>query len=70
MDFEKKLKNLETIVSKMESGELSLDDSLKNFENGVSIARECHEQLAKAEKKVQELVSVDAKGKATTKDFN
>jgi len=45
MDFEKKLKNLETIVSKMESGELSLDDSLKNFESGVSIARECHECL-------------------------
>ena len=69
MDFEKKLKNLEDIVNKMESGELSLDDSLKNFEKGVSLARECHDQLNKAEQKVQELVSVDAKGAAKTKDF-
>ena len=69
MNFEKKLKNLEEIVAKMESGDLSLDDSLKSFEKGVSLARECHKELDAAEKKVQQLVSVDAKGNVETKDF-
>ena len=69
MNFEKRLKSLEEIVAKMESGEMSLDDSLKSFEKGVSLARECHTELSAAEKKVQELISVDEKGKAKTKDF-
>ncbi len=69
MDFEKKLKSLEQIVTKMESGDLSLDESLKSFEKGVSLARECHSQLDEAEKKVQQLMSIDADGNAKTKDF-
>ncbi len=69
MNFEKKLKSLEDLVTKMESGELSLDESLKSFEKGVSLARECHQELSAAEKKVQELVGVDENGEAITKDF-
>lgn len=69
MDFEKKLSRLEELVGKMESGDLSLEDSLKFFEEGVKLSRECNAQLAAAEQKVKVLLSVDAGGKAVTEDF-
>ncbi len=69
MDFEKKLSRLEEIVSKMESGDLSLEDSLKSFEEGVKLSRECNQQLSQAEQKVKVLLSVDANGEAETDDF-
>lgn len=69
MDFEKKLNRLEEIVTKMESGDLSLDDSLKMFEEGVKLSRECNSQLADAEQKVKLLLSVDENGNAKTEDF-
>lgn len=69
MDFEKKLTRLEEIVAKMESGDLSLEDSLKFFEEGVKLSRECNSQLTQAEQKVKTLLSVDAAGKANTEDF-
>lgn len=69
MEFEKKLGRLEEIVSKMESGDLSLEDSLKMFEEGVKLSRECNTQLQAAEQKVKVLLSVDAQGQATTEDF-
>jgi exodeoxyribonuclease VII small subunit len=70
MDFEKKLGRLEEIVQKMEKGELSLEDSLKLFEEGVKISRECHVQLNDAEKKVKLLVSVKPDGEEVTEDFH
>ena len=48
---------LEVLVSKMESGDLSLEESLKAFEKGVNLTRFCQDQLQKAELKVQELNS-------------
>ena len=69
MDFEKKLNRLEEIVGKMETGELSLDDSLKMFEEGVKLSRECNSQLAQAEQKVKLLLNVDDEGNAKTEDF-
>lgn len=69
MDFEKKLARLEEIVAKMEAGDLSLEDSLKSFEEGVKLSRECTAQLSQAEQKVKLLLSVDASGVATTEDF-
>ncbi len=69
MDFEKKLGRLEEIVQKMEKGELALDESLKLFEEGVKLSRECHQRLNEAEAKVKVLVSIDAEGQAETKDF-
>ena len=69
MDFEKKLGRLEEIVGKMEAGDLALEDSLKLFEEGVKLSRECNTQLTEAEQKVKLLLSVDAQGKATTEDF-
>jgi exodeoxyribonuclease VII small subunit len=69
MDFEKKLARLEEIVAKMETGELSLEESLKSFEEGVRLSRECNGQLVQAEQKVKLLLSVDGVGQPVTEDF-
>lgn len=69
MDFEKKLGRLEDIVEKMETGELTLEDSLKLFEEGVKLSRECNVQLNEAEQKVKLLLGVDAEGNAIERDF-
>ena len=55
--FESAMEQLETLVSRMESGELSLEESLEAFEKGVHLTRFCQDQLQKAELKVQELNS-------------
>ena len=54
--FELSLKKLEDAVGKLESGELSLDDSLKVFEEGVKHASICSRKLNEAEKKVELLL--------------
>jgi exodeoxyribonuclease VII small subunit len=69
MDFEKKLGRLEEIVNKMEKGDLALEDSLKLFEEGVKLSRDCQTQLSKAEEKVKKLVDIDAQGKPVLQDF-
>lgn len=69
MDFDKKLNRLEEIVSKMESGSLSLEDSLKHFEEGVKLSRECNSQLNEAEQKVKVLLGLDTEGKPVLEDF-
>lgn len=55
IDFETALEELESLVLKMERGELSLDESLKAFERGVKLARQCQNELKNAELKVQAL---------------
>ena len=54
--FEQSLAELEMLVEQMESGDLSLEDSLKAFEQGIKYTRECQEALTKAEQKVQLLL--------------
>ncbi|MFT5705734.1 MAG: exodeoxyribonuclease VII small subunit [Oceanospirillaceae bacterium] len=54
--FEKSLTDLETLVNKMEVGDLSLDESLKAFEKGVKLTRDCQGMLDEAEQKVQILM--------------
>ena len=56
-NFEKALENLEELVSSMENGELSLEDSLKAFERGIKLTRECQTALKEAEQKVQVLIN-------------
>jgi exodeoxyribonuclease VII small subunit len=56
MDFEQQLKNLEALVESLESGDLSLEDSLKSFEQGIKVARECQTALKQAEQKVEVLM--------------
>ncbi|MCB1671837.1 MAG: exodeoxyribonuclease VII small subunit [Gammaproteobacteria bacterium] len=55
-DFEEALDQLEALVSAMEEGELSLEESLRAFETGVKLTRECQNALDKAEQKVQTLL--------------
>ena len=55
-NFEQSLAELEGLVDAMEEGELSLEDSLKAFEQGVKLTRECQQALAQAEQKVQILI--------------
>jgi exodeoxyribonuclease VII small subunit len=50
--FEESLKELENIVSKLESGELALEQSLEQFELGTKLYKECKDQLSIAEKKI------------------
>ncbi|MDC0214945.1 exodeoxyribonuclease VII small subunit [Gammaproteobacteria bacterium] len=59
VDFESALKELENLVSKMEDGELSLDDSLKAFERGIELTRSCQSSLEKAELRIQILTEND-----------
>ncbi len=54
--FEESLKKLETIVDQLEKGDLPLEDSLKLFEEGVSLSATCKQELDAAEGKVQILV--------------
>lgn len=54
--LETALDNLESLVERMESGELSLEDSLKAFEEGVKLSRECQLALQQAEQKVRILL--------------
>ena len=54
--FETALKKLEDVVKKLEGGELSLDDSLKAFEEGVKLAGFCSRKLDEAEKRVEFLI--------------
>lgn len=58
--FEKSIAELESIVMQLEKGELSLEDSLKQFEKGINLARKCEETLNKAEQKI-ELLSASKK---------
>jgi len=55
-NFEKDLEQLEQIVTALEEGGLSLDDSLKRFEEGIKLARRCEKALSEAEKKIEILV--------------
>ncbi|MFT7459959.1 MAG: exodeoxyribonuclease VII small subunit [Planctomycetota bacterium] len=55
-DFEKALGELEKLVEKMEQGDMSLEESLKQFERGVALTRSCQKALADAEQKVQILL--------------
>lgn len=56
VDFEQQLSNLEALVESLESGDLSLEDSLKSFEQGIKVARECQTALKQAEQKVELLM--------------
>ncbi len=50
--FEQQLENLETIVEKLEEGDLSLEDSLSQYEKGIKLTKECQKLLDKAQQKV------------------
>lgn len=59
INFEKSIGELEAIVNQLEKGALSLDESLKQFEKGIRLARECQETLSKAEQKIETLTQAE-----------
>ena len=61
-NFETSLTALEKIVRDLEAGDLPLEESLKLFEDGVKLSRECQERLAQAERRI-EILTRDADGK-------
>ena len=66
--FESALEELEQVVEQLESGELSLEDSLGAFEKGVGLVRLCNQKLNEAEKKIEMLVR-DKEGKLELKEL-
>lgn len=66
--FEKDLEKLEQIVEALEQGELSLDECLKRFEEGIKLAKRCEKALTDAEKKIEILVK-DAQGNIRPEPF-
>jgi len=70
IDFEKSLKQLEALVEKLEKGDLSLEDSLKNFEQGVKLTRECRTALQAAEEKVSVLSKDNGNSEWVEKDLD
>jgi exodeoxyribonuclease VII small subunit len=67
-DFERSLARLEEVVRRLESPQLSLDDAMKLFEEGVELSRECQKQLEEAEGKVEILLK-KADGKLAAGPF-
>jgi len=61
IDLEKALAELEEIVGQLESGDLPLEKSLKQFERGVRLSRECQSALKDAEQRVQILMDSELK---------
>ena len=67
-NFEESLQELEGIVEKMESGDLSLEESLEVFERGVKLTRLCQKTLEEAEQKVKILMTEN--GEEVLQDFD
>lgn len=66
--FEDAVKGLEDIVDRLEKGDLALDETLSEYENGIKLYKQCIAMLENAEKKIQVLVK-DENGVLRTKDF-
>ena len=67
--FESSLSELEKIVGQLESGDLPLEESLKLFENGVRLSRECRERLTEAERRIEVLMK-DNDGKLSLSELS
>jgi exodeoxyribonuclease VII small subunit len=67
-DFERSLARLEEVVRRLENANLSLDDAMKLFEEGVQLSRECQKQLEQAEGRVEILLK-KADGKLAAEPF-
>ena len=57
IDFESSLKELESIVEKLEDENINLEDSVKSFEKGINLVKECQKQLQNAELKIKKLLN-------------
>lgn len=66
-DFETSLATLETLVERMESGELSLEESLSAFEQGIQLTKSCQRALQEAEQQVK--ILIEQNGSQSLQDF-
>lgn len=66
--FEQSITELEDIVRQLEKGDLSLDDSLKQFEKGIGLARRCQTVLKQAEQKIEELTTAPSPDDESNKE--
>ena len=66
--FEDNLKELEEIVKNLESGNLNLEEAIKEFEKGMALSKKCTDKLEEAEKKINILVQ-DENGNLTEETF-
>ena len=57
INFEDAMKRLEEIANELEKGDLTLDESVKKFEDGISLSKKCNEFLDNAEKKITMLIN-------------
>ncbi|MFH2044902.1 MAG: exodeoxyribonuclease VII small subunit [Pseudomonadota bacterium] len=69
MTFETAMNQLENIVNELESGNLSLEDSIKKFEEGIKLSKYCSAKLDETEKKITLLLK-DQDGNITEKEFS
>ena len=67
--FEESIVRLEAIVKLLESGEASLDDSIKLYSEGIKLVGECNKKLDDTERKIK-LLSVNSDGETVETDFN
>ena len=67
LSFEKAMERLEEIVAFLESGEYPLEESLKLFEEGVTLVKLCNEKLEKVEGSIKKLSNID--GEMVEEDF-
>ncbi|EEF80516.1 Exodeoxyribonuclease VII small subunit [Methylophaga thiooxydans] len=68
LDYEAAVKELEELVERLEQGDISLEESLKLYERGVLLTRDCQESLQAAEQKVQMLLQQS--GQSNLVDFD
>jgi exodeoxyribonuclease VII small subunit len=69
LSFEESARRLGAIVEELEGGDLPLERSLQLFEEGIRLARAAQARLDRAEKRVEELLGVDAQGRPVVRDF-
>lgn len=68
LDYEAAVKELEELVERLEQGDISLEESLKLYERGVLLTRDCQESLQAAEQKVQ--ILLQQSGQTNLVDFD
>ncbi|NLU53454.1 MAG: exodeoxyribonuclease VII small subunit [Clostridiaceae bacterium] len=68
MPYEQAMAELESVVNLLESGDLTLDESIKMFERGVSLVRLCNKKLDDIEKRIT--LIIEGKDSETEKDFD
>jgi exodeoxyribonuclease VII small subunit len=68
--FEQALAELERVVRDLEDGKIGLEDSLRRYEQGVTLLKRCYGQLRQVEQRINELIGTDGNGNAVTKTFD